>query len=75
MQELEEGDKYWLETEKGRCALCQVEETTLNHLIEQCVATPSPSRRGCVRKNKREVGGIVKRLGKEDENKNNRGVE
>ena len=32
---LEEGNKYWLEMEKGRCVLCQAEEGTLNQLIEE----------------------------------------
>ena len=50
------------------------EEGTLNHVIEECVGIRA-SRRGCVRKDKREDGGMVERLGKEGEKKNIRGVE
>ena len=34
-----------------------------------------PSKRSCVRKNKREAGGMVKKLGKKAEKKNIRSVE
>ena len=60
--------------EKMMCT-SQTEEETLNHLIVECVATAWEFMRAEERKNKREGGGMVKRLGKEEENKNIRCIE
>ena len=42
-ENLQEGNKYWLEMEKRIRVLCRVEEGTLNHPVKECVATPRES--------------------------------
>ena len=37
---MKEGSRYWLEMVKRRCVLCQAEQGTLHHQLEECVATP-----------------------------------